>query len=424
MIDIKLFQNNFGSIENSYKKRGIDTKLLNELKIKLENIKTLKQNLEKQNSNMNKVAKQIGDIKRAQTYNKPIENGLNIEDVTKQTKNIKNNIITLKDELSQKEIILNNILLTLPNLLSDDTPNGINESDNIVFECVGKIPTFNFIPKPHYEIGENKGLIDFKRGVKIAKSRFSAYSGDGAKIMQALIRYFLKHNEKYGFKNWHIPFLVNENALLGTGQLPKFKDDLFKIEDENLYLVPTAEVALTNLYNDEIIKQENLPILMSAYSPCFRKEAGSAGIDTRGILRQHQFDKVEMVAITSKEQSDEVFDSMVKCASNLLDKLGLAYRKVLLCSGDIGFSASKTVDLEVWFPSQKCYREISSISNTIDFQARRAKIRYKSKDGKNQLCHTLNGSSLAVGRTFAAIIENFQNKDGSINTPKVLQEYL
>jgi seryl-tRNA synthetase len=233
----------------------------------------------------------------------------------------------------------------------------------------------------------------------------------------------LDFNRERGFSEWYVPFMANSNTLQGTGQLPKFADDLFKIEGEDLYLIPTAEVSLTNLYNDEIIEADELPLLLTSYTPCFRKEAGSAGRDTRGLIRQHQFDKVEMVAITTPEQSDEVFEKMVSCASDLLTSLGLAHQKMMLCTGDLGFSAAKTIDLEVWLPGQNKYREISSISNTREFQSRRAKIRFK--DGKkNTLTHTLNGSSLAVGRTLVAIMENYQQADGTVKIPDVLKKYM
>jgi len=233
----------------------------------------------------------------------------------------------------------------------------------------------------------------------------------------------LDFNTKRGFKEWSLPLMANSNTLIGTGQLPKFEDDLFKIENEDLYLIPTAEVNLTNLFNNEILNEKELPLLMASYTPCFRKEAGSASKDTRGLIRQHQFDKVELVAITKESQSQNVFDKMVSCASDLLSSLGLAHRKVLLCSGDLGFSASYTIDLEVWLPGQNQYREISSISNTKDFQSRRAKIRYKNNN-KNIFTHTLNGSSLAVGRTLLAIMENYQNEDGTFNIPSVLEKYM
>lgn len=247
--------------------------------------------------------------------------------------------------------------------------------------------------------------------------------GTAARLERALINYMLDFNRQRGFEEWYVPFMANSNTLQGTGQLPKFEDDLFKIDGEDLYLIPTAEVSLTNLYNDEILSSDELPMLLTSYTPCFRKEAGSAGRDTRGLIRQHQFDKVEMVAITKPEQSDEVFEKMVNCASDLLTSLGLAHQKVMLCTGDLGFSAAKTIDLEVWLPGQNKYREISSISNTREFQSRRAKIRYK-KDKKNILTHTLNGSSLAVGRTLVAIMENYQQEDGTIKIPTVLEKYM
>ena len=265
--------------------------------------------------------------------------------------------------------------------------------------------------------------LDFKRGVKVSKSRFTVLKGQGAKLGRALISYMLRFNEDRGFGEVVVPYIVNRETLTGTGQLPKFEDDLFKIEGEELFLIPTAEVPVTNLFRDEILEADELPIKMSCYSECFRKEAGSAGRDTRGMIRQHQFAKVELVSITKPEQSEKVFNEMVDCASDLLTSLGLAHRKVMLCGGDLGFSAAKTVDLEVWFPGQDKYREVSSISNTMDFQSRRAKIRYK--DGKkNRLTHTLNGSSLAVGRTMIAIMENYQNEDGSIRIPEVLKAYM
>lgn len=259
--------------------------------------------------------------------------------------------------------------------------------------------------------------------MKLAKSRFSVIRGFGAKIYRALIHLMLDFNEKNGFEIIYTPALVNEKMLFGTGQLPKFKEDVFKIENENLYLIPTAEVTLTNLYNDTIISVENLPIKMTAHTPCFRSEAGSAGKDTRGMIRQHQFDKVELVAITHPKESDAMQEHMLESASEILKALELPHRFVQLCSTDLGFSASNTIDIEVWLPGQNCYREISSVSNTRDFQARRAKIRFKENQ-KNQLAHTLNGSSLAVGRTMVALMENHQQEDGSIHIPKALEKYL
>lgn len=262
--------------------------------------------------------------------------------------------------------------------------------------------------------------------MKLSGSRFTAIKGMGAKLNLAIINYMIDFNQSRGFELVNLPFLVKDEILFGTGQLPKFKDDLYKVDNDelSLYLIPTSEVTATNFYNGEILSEDELPVKFTSYSHCFRKEAGSAGKDTRGMIRQHQFEKVELVSITKPEDSDKIFDEMVSCASDLLKSLGLAHRQMMLCSGDLGFSAAKTIDLEVWLPGQNTYREISSISNCRDFQARRAKIRYKDKNGKNRLVNTLNGSSLAVGRTLVAIMENYQQKDGSIKIPKVLEEYL
>ncbi|ELN6925610.1 serine--tRNA ligase, partial [Campylobacter jejuni] len=261
------------------------------------------------------------------------------------------------------------------------------------------------------------------RGVKISQSRFCVLKNEGALLSRALVNYMIDFNRSRGFEFVNVPFLVNGATMFGTGQLPKFKEDMYKVDDEDLYLISTSEIPVTNLYSGEILASETLPIKMTCYSACFRKEAGSAGRDTRGIIRQHQFEKVELVSITKPEQSDSVFNEMLECASDLLSSLGLAHRHLMLCTGDLGFSAAKTVDLEVWLPGQNKYREISSVSNCRDFQARRAKIRYKNEQGKNELVHTLNGSSLAVGRTLVAIMENYQDKEGKIHIPDVLKKY-
>jgi seryl-tRNA synthetase len=315
------------------------------------------------------------------------------------------------------------LALEIPNFPQENVPEGVDEDDNVTLRRVLEPRAFDFEPLEHWALAERNGWIDFERGVKLAKSRFAVLRGEAARLERALINFFLDRNRERGFEEMYVPYMVNAAMLQGTGQLPKFEDDLFKIEDENLYLIPTAEVPLTNMYHDEIVPGEQLPILMTAYTPCFRKEAGSAGRDTRGMIRQHQFDKVEMVAIAHPDKSDEVFDLMVQNASDLLTELGLPHRWVELCGGDLGFSAARTIDLEVWLPGQNTYREISSISTTGDFQARRAKIRFK--DGKkNRLVHTLNGSALAVGRTLVAIMENYQNADGSIAIPEVLKRYM
>jgi seryl-tRNA synthetase len=313
--------------------------------------------------------------------------------------------------------------LNIPNFPDESVPDGADENDNVEIKKVLTPREFDFTPLEHWALAEKNGWIDFERGVKLAKSRFSILKGEAARLERALINFFLDTNAKKGFVEYCVPFLNNSAMLQGTGQLPKFEDDLFKIEGEDLYLIPTSEVPLTNLYHDEILTAKDLPILLTSYTPCFRKEAGSAGRDTRGMIRQHQFDKVEMVAIANPNESEEIFQMMVDNASDILTRLELPHRIVTLCGGDLGFSAATTIDLEVWLPGQDKYREISSVSNTRDFQARRAKIRFK--DGKkNSLVHTLNGSALAVGRTLVAIMENYQNEDGSIEIPEVLKKYM
>ena len=414
MIDIKLLQKDFENTSTSLQKRSVEKKLLEELKTLILSTKTKRQNMEELTAKQNLLSKEFPKYKKE---------SLNIVDLQNKITECKNSKQALEEEVKSLENKINSIVLSIPNIPDSCVPIGKDESENIILQKVGDIPEFSFEPKEHWQLGEENQTLDFKRGVKLAKSRFVAMRGQAAKMQRALINYMLDFTTKRGFEEWYVPFMANSNTLQGTGQLPKFEDDLFKIEDEDLYLIPTAEVVLTNLYNNEIIPSENLPLLLTSYTPCFRKEAGSAGRDTRGLIRQHQFDKIELVAITKEDQSEEIFQKMIDCASDLLSSLGLAHQKVQLCTGDLGFSASTTIDLEVWLPGQNKYREISSISNTRQFQSRRAKIRYK--DGKrNILAHTLNGSSLAVGRTLVAIMENYQNADGIIRVPSVLERYM
>ncbi|MFY4786231.1 serine--tRNA ligase [Aliarcobacter butzleri] len=412
MIDIKLLQKDFDYVVKALQKKGVDNALLNNLKDLALKTKQKRQEMEDVTAEQNLLSKEFGRYKK--------EN-LDISELQEKINALKTKKQELEDEVRNLEDDLNSIILSVPNMPDENVPFGVDENENVILEVIGEKPTFNFTPKEHWDLSCD--WLDFERGVKLAKSRFTAIKGDGARLERALINYMLDFNRQRGFNEWYVPFMANSNTLQGTGQLPKFADDLFKIEGEDLYLIPTAEVSLTNLYNDEIIDKSELPLLLTSYTPCFRKEAGSAGRDTRGLIRQHQFDKVEMVAITSQEQSDEIFEKMVNCASDLLSSLGLCHQKVQLCSGDLGFSAAVTIDLEVWLPGQNKFREISSISNTRDFQARRAKIRYK-EDKKNILAHTLNGSSLAVGRTLLAIMENYQQADGSVKIPEVLKKYL
>ncbi|GAA9717039.1 serine--tRNA ligase [Helicobacter pylori] len=415
MIDRKLLLQDFDKVALSLKKRNhaMDDGL-ERLREVITHYKKQLIELEGLQAFQNKVSKEFG-IKMAQK--------VDTSDLKKELENNKIKLNELSKSVGELEQQIDLKLSIIPNLVDEKTPLGANEEDNIEIKKILTPRVFTFKPKEHFELAQQNGWIDFESGVKLAKSRFSVIRGFGAKIYRALIYLMLDFNEKNGFEIIYTPALVNEKMLFGTGQLPKFKEDVFKIENENLYLIPTAEVTLANLYNDTIISVENLPIKMTAHTPCFRSEAGSAGKDTRGMIRQHQFDKVELVAITHPKESDAMQECMLESASEILKALELPHRFVQLCSGDLGFSASNTIDIEVWLPGQNCYREISSVSNTRDFQARRAKIRFKENQ-KNQLAHTLNGSSLAVGRTMVALMENHQQADGSIHIPKALEKYL
>jgi seryl-tRNA synthetase len=332
------------------------------------------------------------------------------------------------------------LLSRIPNLVRDDVPTGKSETDNVTVKLWGKIPSFDFMPKPHWELGESLGILDLERAAKLSGARFAVYMGAGARLERALISFMLDlHTEKHGYTEVLPPFMVNSKSLFGTGQLPKFAEDLFRCSDADVeavgrgefkendhWLIPTAEVPVTNLYREEILDEARLPICLTAYTPCFRAEAGAAGKDTRGIIRQHQFQKVEMVKFTRPEESDAEHEKLTRDAEEILEALGLPYRRVLLCTGDTGFSSAKTFDLEVWLPGQQLYREISSCSNFEGFQARRANIRYRAAGakGKPEFVHTLNGSGLAVGRTWLAIIENYQQADGSVLIPEALRPYM
>jgi len=332
----------------------------------------------------------------------------------------------LEEELKKVEEELEFKMSLIPNIPHESVPFGVSAEDNVVVKRWGDIPKFDFEPKPHWEIGEALGILDFERAGKITGSRFVVYWNEGALLERALINFMLDlHLKKHGYKEVLPPFIVNERALFGTGQLPKFKVDLFKIEEWDYYLVPTAEVPVTNLHQNEILPEEVLPLYYVAYTPCFRSEAGSYGKDVRGIIRQHQFNKVELVKFTTPETSYEELESLLLDAEEVLQLLELPYRVVVLCTGDLGFAAAKTYDIEVWAPGQNRFIEISSCSNFEDFQARRANIRYRPKGGgKPRFVHTLNGSGLAVGRTVMAILENYQQEDGSVVIPKVLRPYM
>ena len=416
MINLKLIETNFDEFNSKLKAKKVGEDVLKNLLEAYKENKKIKLEIESLQSEQNAKSKKMGEFMKS--GDKENANALKTELDSNKAK-----IATLNESLNESEEKLNLVAAAVPNIIDDDVPLGANEDENVELKKVLEPPRFDFKPLEHWQLAEKNGWIDFATGAKLSGSRFCVLRGQGAKLARALVNYMIDFNSSRGFELVNVPFLVSSNTLFGTGQLPKFADDLYKIDDEDLYLIPTSEVPVTNLYNDEIIAENELPIKMTCYSACFRKEAGSAGKDTRGMIRQHQFEKVELVCITKPEQSDKVFDEMVACASDLLSSLGLAHRHMLLCSGDLGFSAAKTIDLEVWLAGQDKYREISSVSNTRDFQARRAKIRFK--DGKkNTLCHTLNGSSLAVGRTLIAIMENYQQKDGSIKIPAVLEKYI
>jgi seryl-tRNA synthetase len=414
MIDLKYLQNNFDEASRRLHKKGVGIDTLANLKELFAALKQYNQQLEALQAEQNANSKLFGQYKRE---------GKDISELKAKVDANKEAMTPLQEKVREAQEALYSVALAIPNFPDDSVPEGADESGNVEIRKVLEPREFDFDPLEHWALAERNGWIDFERGVKLAKSRFAILKGEASRLERALINFFLDTNRDKGFIEYSVPFMNNSAMLQGTGQLPKFGDDLFKIEGEDLYLIPTAEVPLTNMYNDEILRNEELPLLMTGYTPCFRKEAGSAGRDTRGIIRQHQFNKVEMVAIAHPDSSDEVFDLMVQNASDILTALGLPHRLVELCTGDLGFSAARTVDLEVWLPGQNQYREISSISNTRDFQARRAKIRFK--DGKkNRLVHTLNGSALAVGRTIVAIMENYQREDGSIEIPEVLKKYM
>ena len=414
MINLKLLETNYDEFVKKLEGKNVKASLLDELLHTFNELKQKRKALENFQAIQNAKSKELGVKARAG------------EDVSELKSELNLNKAALADAdeiVKQYEEKLEQISFSVPNITDDDVPFGKDEDDNVCIKTVLEPTKFDFTPKEHWELGESLGWLDFERGAKLSGSRFTVLRGMGARLSRALVNYMIDFNSARGFELVNVPYLVSSNTLFGTGQLPKFEEDLYKVRDEDLYLIPTSEVPVTNLYNDTIIEAEQLPIKMTCYSACFRQEAGSAGRDTRGMIRQHQFEKVELVSITKPDQSEGVLAEMISCASDLLTSLGLPHRHMLLCSGDLGFSAAKTVDLEVWLPGQGKYREISSISNTRDFQARSAKIRFK--DGKkNMLVNTLNGSSLAVGRTLIAIMENYQKADGTIEIPEVLKRYM
>jgi seryl-tRNA synthetase len=343
-----------------------------------------------------------------------------------QMKEVSSRIKELEVKLNAIEEDLRGILMVIPNIPHESVVIGQEEADNLEMRRWGKIPEFSFTPRPHWEIGEALDILDFDRGAKITGARFTLYKDGGARMERALMNFMLDlHTGSHGYREVLPPFLVNRKTMTGTGQLPKFEEDLFKLDEPDYFLIPTAEVPVTNIHQDEILTEEELPLCYTACTPCFRKEAGSYGKDTRGLIRQHQFNKVELVKFTTPEASYAELESLTEDAEEVLKRLGIPYRVVMLCTGDLGFSAAKTYDLEAWLPGQGAYKEISSCSNFEDFQARRANIRYRPKGKKGtEFVHTLNGSGLAIGRTLVAILENYQNEDGSVTIPEVLRSYM
>ena len=343
-----------------------------------------------------------------------------------QMKEVSTRIKDLEAKLAEKEEALQQLMMVIPNIPHDSVIIGQGEADNFEVRKWGKIREFSFPPRPHWEIGEALDILDFERGAKITGARFTLYKDLGARMERALINFMLDlHTGPHGYREVLPPFMVNRRAMTGTGQLPKFEEDLFKLSDPDYFLIPTAEVPVTNIHQDEILLEEDLPLCYTAYTPCFRKEAGSYGKDTRGLIRQHQFNKVELVKFTTPEISYEELEKLTADAEEVLQRLGIPYRVVILCTADLGFSAAKTYDLEAWLPGQTTYKEISSCSNFEDFQARRANIRYRPKGKKGtEFVHTLNGSGLAVGRTLVAILENYQNADGTVTVPEALRPYM
>ncbi|HEU5046476.1 MAG TPA: serine--tRNA ligase [Rickettsiales bacterium] len=414
MHDIKFIRENPEVFDKGLEKRGLAPQSANFLKLDEE--KRAKQTeLQELLAQRNQFAKAIGQAKAK---------GEDVSTIMAESKNVNERIASLEKSVNEEDA-LTAALASLPNLPAADVPVGKDEHDNVQIREHGSKPVFSFTPKEHFDLGEKLGMMDFERAAKISGARFVALKGPLARLERALANFMLDiHTKDFGFTEVVPPMLVKDNAVFGTGQLPKFSEDLFKTTTGH-WLIPTSEVSLTNLVADEILAETELPMRLTAYTPCFRSEAGSAGKDTRGMIRQHQFTKVEMVCIAHPDQSDAEHERMTAGAEEVLKRLGLHYRVMQLCTGDMGFSSRKTYDIEVWLPGQNAYREISSISNCGDFQARRMKARFRVKDAKGtQFVHTLNGSGLAIGRTMVAILENYQQEDGSIRVPDALRPYM
>lgn len=416
MLESKFIRDNFERVKEMIVQRGTDLDLEEFTTLDSERRDTLKE-LEALRHKRKVASEEIGLLKKE---------GKDVQEYMKEMRSVSQRIKDLDVLLMEKEKALNDILMMIPNMPHSTVAVGKDSSDNPIIRQWGEIPKFDFPPKPHWEIGESLGILDFERGAKIAGTRFALYVDLGARLERELINFMLDIQVKeHHYVEVLPPFLVNSASMIGTGQLPKFAEDLFKLEGWDYYLIPTAEVPVTNIHQDEILSESDLPIRYVSYTPCFRAEAGSYGKDTRGLIRQHQFNKVELVKFTTPETSYEELEGLLADAEVILQRLEIPYRVVSLCTGDLGFAASKTYDIEVWLPAERNFREISSCSNFEDFQARRAKIRFR-REGKTktELVHTLNGSGLAIGRTLVAILENYQQEDGTVIVPKALRPYL
>ncbi|HOP31265.1 MAG TPA: serine--tRNA ligase [Spirochaetota bacterium] len=417
MIDPKIIRDDIESIRKLLERRNMQGAVdVDQLKAVDEERRALSLKSDELREKRNTLSKSIGQLK---------SQGKNADDAMKEVQSISDEIKKFSDRLEELNEKFKDLHLSIPNMLDASVPAGKDDKDNVVVREWGKKPEFSFTPKPHYEIGTDLGILDFERGVKLAGARFYVYRGLAASLERAIINFMLDlHTKEHGYTETFGPFIVNDESMTGTGQYPKFKDEYYRMERDGLSLIPTAEVTLTNIYRDEILDAESLPIYLTMQSSCFRREAGAAGRDTRGLVRVHQFQKVELVKFVDPETSFDELEKLTANAEEVLKRLGLHYRVVLLCSGDVSASSTKTYDLEVWMPGLNRYMEISSCSNFLDYQARRAMIRYKKKGDKPVYLHTLNGSGLAAGRTMAAIMENYQTEDGQINIPDVLKKYM
>lgn len=417
MLDVKVLRANFEEVKKRLQHRGEDLSALDSFEQLDEKRRSLIAETEELKARRNNVSQEIAQLKREKK---------DADHLIKEMREVGDRIKEIDQELNTIEEEFNHVLLTMPNIPHESVPVGETEDDNVEARKWGEVPQFDFEAKPHWEIADELGIVDFERAGKVTGSRFVFYKGMGAKLERALISFMLDlHTEDHGYEEILPPYMVNRTSMTGTGQLPKFEEDAFLIEKEDYFLIPTAEVPVTNYYRDEILDGEQLPIAYAAYSACFRSEAGSAGRDTRGLIRQHQFNKVELVRFVKPEDSYEELEKLTGHAEKVLQLLNLPYRVMSMCTADLGFTAAKKYDLEVWLPSYDTYREISSCSNFEGFQARRANIRFRrEKNGKPEHVHTLNGSGLAIGRTVAAILENYQQPDGSVVIPEVLRPYM